>query len=112
MPKFKLEWEKMLNDELKAMGMLTPFREGGADFSRISVSRGRDLYISYVKQKTFVDVNEVGTEAAAATSVGVGITSVPVRIAVRVDRPFLFVIRERKSGTILFTGKIVRPPTS
>ena len=112
MPKFKLEWEKMLNDELKAMGMPTPFKEGGADFSRISASRGRDLYISYVKQKTFVDVNEVGTEAAAATSVGVGITSVPVRIAVRVDRPFLFVIRERKSGTILFTGKIVRPPTS
>ena len=70
---------------------------------------GRELFISYVKQKTFVDVNEVGTEAAAVTVVGIGITSVPVRTVVRVDRPFLFVIRERLSGTILFMGKIVRP---
>ncbi len=109
MPKFKLEWEKKLNNELSAMGMPTAFLERRADFTRLSSSRGRELYISYVKQKTFVDVNEVGTEAAAVTAVGVGITSVPVRTVVRVDRPFLFVIRERLSGTILFMGKIVRP---
>jgi serpin B len=60
-----------------------------------------------VKQNAFVDVNEVGTEAAAVTTVGVGVTSLPPQI--RVDRPFVFAIRERLSGTILFLGKIVDP---
>jgi serpin B len=59
-------------------------------------------------QKTFVDVNEEGTEAAAVTSVEIGVTSAPQPI--RVDRPFVFAIRERLSGTILFVGKIVRLP--
>ena len=65
------------------------------------------LRISEVKQKTFVDVNEEGTEAAAATSVAVVDVAAPM--PVRVDRPFLFAIRERLSGTILFVGKIVDP---
>ncbi len=63
--------------------------------------------ISNVKHKTFVDVNEEGTEAAAATSVEIGVTSAPQ--AIIVDRPFVFVIRERFSGTILFIGKAVDP---
>ena len=112
MPRFKIEWERTLNAELKALGMTTAFVPNLADFSRLSSTRGRDLYISYVKQKTFVDVNEVGTEAAASTSVGVGVTSVPVRTVIRVDRPFVFAIRERLSGTILFMGKIVEPPAA
>jgi serine protease inhibitor len=61
-----------------------------------------------VKQKTYVDINEEGTEAAAVTSVGISVTSAPAPI--RIDRPFIFVIRERLSGTILFMGKIVRMP--
>jgi serpin B len=71
---------------------------------------GAQLYISLVKQKTYVDVNEEGTEAAAATSVGVSLTSLPVRRPFIVDRPFLLVLRERLSGTILFIGKITRVP--
>lgn len=112
MPRFSLRWEAQLGDALKAMGMPTPFVAGGADFTRLSPTRGHELYISYVKQKTYVDVNEIGTEAAAVTGVGVGITSVPLRTVVNVNRPFVFAIRERLSGAILFLGKVVAPATS
>ena len=107
LPKFKIAWEDTLNDELKAMGMRQPFIPDSADFSRISRTDGPHLYISFVKQNSFVDVNEVGTEAAAVTTVGIGITSAPPQV--RIDRPFLFAIRERLSGTVLFLGKIVEP---
>jgi serpin B len=63
-----------------------------------------------VLQKTYVDVNEEGTEAAAVTSVGIVAVSAPVPVEVRVDRPFIFVIRERLSGTVIFMGKIVKVP--
>ena len=109
LPKFTLRWERMLNDDLKALGMVDAFLDGGADFTRLS-PQGRALFISFVKQKAFVDVNEEGTEAAAVTAVGVSLTSAPLTITLRVDRPFLFVIRERLSGTIVFMGKMVRLP--
>ncbi len=109
MPKFTMSWERELKADLSAMGMPTPFVPGRSAFSGISSTRGHDLFISFVKQKTFVDVNEVGTEAAAVTGVGVGVTSAPQRVAIHVDRPFVFAIRERLSGTILFIGKIVNP---
>ncbi len=67
----------------------------------------QEVCITTVKHKTFVDVNEEGTEAAAATAVGIGFTSVPQPIVV--DRPFLFAIRETLSGTILFLGMITNP---
>jgi serpin B len=108
MPRLKLEWQRELNDDLKAMGMRDAFIPDGADFTRMSSTQGRKLYIDKVKQKTYVDINEEGTEAAAVTSVGVSVTSLPPSL--RVDRPFIFVIRERLSGTILFMGKIVRMP--
>ena len=108
MPKFTLRWAATLNDPLQALGMRQAFAPGGADFTRMSQARGKDLYISAVKQKSFVDVHEEGTEAAAVTSVEIRETSAPA--AIRVDRPFVFAIRERLSGTILFLGKIVRPP--
>ena len=107
LPKFRLVWEDTLNDELKALGMRQAFRQNDARFSRISRSMGDKLYIDFVKQKAFVDVNEVGTEAAAVTVVGIGLTSAPV--PVRIDRPFVFAIRERLSGSVLFLGKIVEP---
>lgn len=107
LPKFKLAWEDTLNNELQVMGMPQAFRPGQAQFTRISSTRGNDLYIDFVKQKAFVDVNEVGTEAAAVTVVGIGVVSAP--IPVRFDRPFVFAIRERLSGTVLFVGKIVEP---
>jgi serine protease inhibitor len=92
--------------DLQALGMNVPFDGARADFTRMS-SAG--LYIQFVKHKTFVDVNEEGTEAAAVTNVGVGTTSAGLA-ELRVDRPFIFAIRERFSGTILFIGKIVRIP--
>jgi serine protease inhibitor len=105
-PRFKLEWERMLNPDLQSLGMTDAFSDGLADFSRLSTAR--NLVINIVKQKTYVDVNEEGTEAAAVTNVGISLTSAPA--SVRFDRPFLFVIRERLSGTVVFMGKIVRMP--
>jgi serpin B len=106
MPKFTLEYEIKLNDVLNALGMGEAFLPGVADFSGMCCQPG-DLYVDEVKHKTFVDVNEEGTEAAAVTSVGIGLTSAPPNFTV--DRPFVFVIRERFSGTILFMGKVLDP---
>jgi serine protease inhibitor len=106
-PKVRLEYERVMNDDLTALGMGIAFHPSQADFTRLSPD-GRDLFISVVKQKTFVDIYEEGTEAAAATVVGVAPTSAPLEEVVRVDRPFIIVIRERFSGTILFMGRIVR----
>lgn len=116
LPRFTLEWEKSLNDVLKALGMEIAFSPGRADFGGMledgfdPQATGTDLHITRVKQKSFVDVNEEGTEAAAATSVGVGVTSAPLPVVV--DRPFLLAIRERLSGTILFLGVVLDPPGS
>lgn len=107
LPKFKVTWDANLNEALKTMGMRQAFVEGGANFTALSRTRGNDLYVSEVKQKTFVDVNEEGTEAAAVTSVGIGVTSLPPSF--RIDRPFVFAIREKLTGTVLFLGKIVNP---
>jgi serpin B len=109
LPRFKLEWERKLIPDLQALGMRAAFVDGGADFSRMSAP-STQLFISLVKQKTYVDVNEEGTEAAAVTNVGISVTSLPVRRPFVVDRPFIIVLRERLSGTILFMGKIVRLP--
>ncbi|MDH3456380.1 MAG: serpin family protein [Gemmatimonadota bacterium] len=106
LPKFTLEYEIELNDVLKALGMEIAFDPFQADFSNLYAGPW-NAYISEVKHKTFVEVNEEGTEAAAATSVGIGVTSAPRMVLV--DRPFLFAIRENLSGTILFMGKIVDP---
>ena len=108
LPRFKLEWERKLIPDLQALGIRAAFVDGGADFSRMST--GAQLFISLVKQKTYVDVNEEGTEAAAVTNVGISVTSLPARRPFTVDRPFIVVLRERLSGTILFMGKIVRLP--
>ncbi len=108
MPKFKLEYEIGLKDVLSTMGMSIAFDPGQADFSRLYSARD-DVHISKVKHKTFVEVNEEGTEAAAVTSVEVSVTSAPRTIPMRLDRPFLFVIRDSQSGTILFIGKLVEP---
>ncbi len=110
LPRFTLEYEESLVEVLKALGMRKAFEEYEAEFDGIydrSKVGGENLYISDVMHKTFVDVNEKGTEAAAATSVEFGLTSMPPYF--RVDRPFLLAIRENTSDTILFIGKIVHP---
>ena len=108
LPRFRLEYQRKLNDDLSALGMRIAFDNQRADFTRMADVAPERLYLTKVIQKTFVDVNEEGTEAAAATSVGVGLTSLPMTVAV--DRPFLFAIRERLSGTILFLGQVTRIP--
>ncbi|RKU17271.1 proteinase inhibitor I4 serpin [Candidatus Poribacteria bacterium] len=108
MPKFKLEYKKTLNDALQALGMGIAFGQG-ANFSRMSLS-GRDFFIKEVLHKTFVEVNEEGTEAAAVTKVEVGITSVPPPpIPFTIDRPFFFAIRDNQTKTVLFMGAVVDP---
>lgn len=107
LPKFKLEKEMILNDTLQRLGMETAF--DSADLSKM-FSDSDKLYISEVKQKTFIDVNEQGTEAAAATSVSVGETSAPADpFEMTVDRPFFFTITDETSGVILFMGAIENP---
>lgn len=116
MPKFTLEYEITLNDVLKALGMGVAFDHVAADFSGICRCRellGVNMFISEVKHKSFVQVDEEGTEAAAVTEVGMAVESADGgRIQMLVDRPFLFAIREHKSGTILFMGMIVEPAYS
>ncbi len=105
LPKWTLEQDYTLNDVLKALGMAVAFEPLEADFSNMIPDY--EAFISRVKHKTFIQVDEEGTEAAAVTSVEVGVTSAPPSITV--DRPFLFAIRERLSGTILFIGKMADP---
>jgi serpin B len=109
LPKFTLEYEILMNDVLSLLGMGVAFNPSLADFTKI-YKGPENLFISKVKHKTFVKVDEEGTEAAAATSVEMGATSVDGGVLhMHVDRPFIFAIREKNSGTILFIGKIVNP---
>ena len=104
LPRFKLTGEFDLSKTLKAMGMIAAF--GDADFS--GMTGQRDLFISEVVHKAFVDVNEEGTEAAAATAVVMsrGVEAAPLFYA---DHPFIFLIRENSTGSLLFLGRVVDP---
>ncbi len=109
-PKFKLEYKIELNEILKNLGMETAFNRTQADFSRMvstDTTLTGNLYISKVDHKTFVEVNEEGTEAAAVTGIGISVTSLPPQFIV--NRPFFFAIRDNESGTILFMGTVVDP---
>lgn len=107
LPKFKMEYEIGLISTLTQLGMGLAFQDN-ADFSGI----GNNLTISEVKHKTYVDVNEVGTEAAAATSVGIMTTSIDSSKKIfymEVNRPFFFVIKDNQTEEILFMGTIQNP---
>ncbi len=103
LPRFKMTSEFQLNEVLQAMGMRDAFAE--ADFS--GMTGARDLFIGAVVHKAFVDVNEEGTEAAAATAVVMLRSSLPPPF--RADHPFLFLIRDTRSGSILFLGRVINP---
>jgi serine protease inhibitor len=105
-PKFEVEYEDSLNTVLTRMGMGIAFGLG-ANFSRICPDR--ELFISSVRHKTYVKVDEAGTEAAAVTVVEIMESEIPDSFDLRADRPFLFAIREHHSGTVLFIGKMVDP---
>ncbi len=107
MPKFTIEYGIGLNETLDSLGMGVAFQPYVADFSGMCCQPG-DLYIDEVKHRAFVDVNEEGTEAAAATAVGIAPVSAGPQPFV-INRPFVFVIREKFSGTILFMGRVLDP---
>ncbi len=104
MPKFELEYKIKMNDVLTSLGMGIAF-SGKADFT--NMFKPGNLFISEVMHKTYIKIDEEGTEAAAVTSVGVWVNSVSPGFFMKVDRPFFFVIRERNSNSILFMGKVV-----
>lgn len=108
LPKFKIEYEASLNQALQAMGMGVAFAAGQAEFANLS---DRETVISEVKHKTFIEVNESGTEAAAVTSVGVATTSLDPNqpFQMLVDRPFFYAIRDHQTGSLLFMGSIMNP---
>jgi serine protease inhibitor len=106
LPKFKFAYARPMKDDLISLGLGIAFSDT-ADFSKINSGGG--LTISRVKQKTFIEVNEEGTTAAAATSVTVGVTSAGPGAIVNFDHPFLFAIKENTTGTILFIGRVMDP---
>lgn len=107
MPKFKFDYELGLKQTLKDMGMEIAFTPGEADFTGIN-SKGQP-YIEDVLHKAFIGVNEAGTEAAAATAVIIGDESAPQPAAISLDRPFLFMIRDNATGSLLFVGRVADP---
>jgi serpin B len=111
LPKFKTTSAFSLKYTLSAMGMKQAFREDGADFS--GLSREENLYLSAVVHKSLVDVNEEGTVAAAATAAGVmKARAIAKRVEIAkftADHPFVFLIRDNHTGSILFLGRIVKP---
>jgi serine protease inhibitor len=111
LPRFRMEWEASLVKSLTALGMGTAFVAGQADFSEMSPA-GRRLFISDVRQKSFVEVNEEGTEAAAVTVVEMARVCAgcgPSHPVLRFDRPFFFAIRDNATGTVLFLGQVMDP---
>lgn len=109
LPRFKIEYEAKLNDALKAIGMEIAFDQGRADFSGMRPIPPA-LYIYQVKHKTFVRVDEKGTEAAAATLVEMRVESAQLdRFVFFADHPFFFAIYDHQTGTILFMGTVVEP---
>ncbi len=106
LPKFTYEFKDLLNDPLINLGLGVAFT-GAADFSRITP--GASLYISRVIHQTFIDVQEEGTEAAAATIVEIRETSAPIPTIFKANKPFLYVIKENSTGAIMFLGKVGKP---
>ena len=108
LPRFKVEESYKLVPTLRALGMVDAFNDRVANFSGMT---GRpDLVVSTVVHKSFVEVTEEGTEAAAATGVGDAvITSLPFRESFRCDHPFLFLIKHIKTHSILFCGRVSSP---
>ncbi len=105
LPRFRVEQKSLLNGVLAGMGMPSAFADGAADFS--AMNGRRNLIIQAVIHQAFVEVNEEGTEAAAATGVSMGETSMPPTF--RADHPFLFLIRDNLTRSVLFLGRLADP---
>ncbi|SMP63993.1 serpin family protein [Anoxynatronum buryatiense] len=111
LPRFSMEYEEKLNDVLKLMGMKVAFDPAKSDFyGMVTRNEGPRLYISEVKHKSFIDVDEKGTEAAAVTSVEIRVESAMIDFfEMNVNRPFFFMIHDRETNEVLFTGSVVDP---
>jgi serine protease inhibitor len=107
LPKFEFDTKYFMKDTLGKMGMPTAFDSGSADFS--GMTGNRDLYIGFVIHQAYVKVDEKGTEAAAATAVGMGLTSARPTNVFNANHPFIFIIQEKKTGNILFMGRVNDP---
>jgi serpin B len=108
LPRFQLEYDVELKPILQKLGMTSSFDPSQANFSNLSRSGG--LFVSFVKHKTFLDVNEEGTEAAASTAIGVTRTSIdPTPFEMIVNRPFFCAIQDNQTGTLLFMGVVYNP---
>jgi serine protease inhibitor len=114
LPRFKVEYDQVLNDALKTLGMAAAFSSGSADFSNMCpIPPLPAVYIAKVQHKTFLEVNEEGTEAAAASLVEMrvrGMRIEPEPFQMIVDRAFVFAIVDDRTGSLLFLGSIVDPP--
>ncbi len=110
-PKFELKTDYSLKGVLKKLGVHEAFDEQKADFTKMARIKENDpnLFISEAVHQAYISVDEEGTEAAAATGVEVGITSIDMSKVFRADRPFIFLIREKESGCILFLGRVSDP---
>lgn len=110
LPRLKIEYSENLKEPLKTMGMTLPFDEAKADFSGMAPIPP-NLFISAVSHKTFIEVNEKGTEAAAVTSVQMAGASAPTEepFKMEINRPFFFAIEDRQTGAWLFVGSVVEP---
>ncbi|MBI2300989.1 MAG: serpin family protein [Armatimonadetes bacterium] len=108
LPRFKVAWDGRLNDSLRALGMVDAFEERLADFSGMATMKG-PLFVGEVLQRTWLEVNEEGSEAAAATSVEMDTKSEEPRFDLVVDRPFLCAIEDARTGALLFLGAVADP---
>ncbi|MBB5282101.1 serpin B [Rhabdobacter roseus] len=107
LPRFTLDYEVNLNSTLEKMGIRRVFT-GAAELT--GISKNDQLLVSFVKQNTYLGVDEKGTEAAAVTTIGIELTSAPAQAVPYIfDRPFVFIISEKTSNTILFAGRIMNP---
>ncbi|WP_333607566.1 serpin family protein [Arsukibacterium sp.] len=107
LPRFNLSAQLPLGSALQQLGMREAFMPGTADFSAMDGSQ--QLFLSSVQHQAVISVDETGTEAAAATGAVVGVISSPQYAALRIDRPFIFIIQQRSTGAMLFMGRVLQP---
>ena len=110
MPKFEFKYENSLNNELQALGMTDAFSESNANFG--GITEDQQIYISEVMHKSYIKVDEKGTEAAAVTGITFEVTAIGPNEVFAVDHPFVFAIREKDTNAILFIGKVLNPKQS
>lgn len=106
-PRFETTYKILLNTPLKQLGIEQAFDSNRADFSRLGEATQGNLFLTKVLHKTFLKIDEKGAEGAAVTSIGVGVTSLPPSLFF--DRPFIFVLHEKTTGSIVFIGKLENP---